>query len=98
MKGILANKQPEKTEEDMYPEKYGNSKDDRDWQPGAKTEYTTLTREDVQWLIKQSQAEFKPEEREVTKYHRTWSREEVAALIRADYHPDKFRYLDKKKK
>lgn len=103
MKAVLAERhiRDEPTEEDLYPEKYGKESNLRQevWRPSKKkVEYTTLTREQTAWLVEQSEKPINaPLKKDSTKY-RTYSMEETAALIKGDYHPDKFRYKKRKRK
>lgn len=98
MRGVLANKQPEKTEEELHPEKYGLDSQDAPWKRSGPCLYTTPTKEEVQWLIEQSKKPVVSKEQKHNVEARGYSREEVAALMAGDYHPGKFRYLKKKKK
>ena len=67
--------------------------------PKKKVHYKTLTREETRKLIEMSNKPIETKKAEPSKVqHRHWTREEVAALVRGDYHPDKFKYLNRKKK
>lgn len=103
MKAVLAERhiRKEPTEEELYPEKYGNDPNPKQevWCPGNRNvEYKPLTREQAAWLVEQSEKPIQKDESKPKKEYKTYSMEEVAALMKGDYHPDKFRYKCKKRK
>ena len=101
MQAVLAERKykPELTEEELYPEKYGETPKQEVFRPrGSKIEYRAPTREEVARLMRASEAPVKEEIKPAKKdYGPPLTPEETAALIRGDYHPDKFKYLRKKK-
>lgn len=99
MKSVLAERHitKPKTEEELYPEKYGQEPVE-EWSPGGvHVTYSVLTREQTRALFEKSEKEVE-EKPKPKQEHDTYSMEEVAALIQGDYHPDKFRYKKRKKK
>jgi hypothetical protein len=79
------------------PGKYSMERDPEPSKYRAKLE-PLLDRDYVQWLIEESRKEFSYPEPEMDKSkYRTYTREEVEALMRGDYNPEHFKYLRKKK-
>lgn len=64
-----------------------------------KTEYRTLTREETRKLLEASNKPIQQEPSEPSRIkHKTWTREEVQALIAGDYDPADFKRKKTRKK
>lgn len=102
MKGILSERHynPPPKEEDLYPEKYGKTpKQEVSIERRGPGLYTTLTKEDVMTLMKKSDVPVsEPMKMDYNPKYSTYTREEVAALMQGTYHPNIFRYKNKKAK
>ena len=103
MKAVLSEIQPtqeqveEKELREMAPEKFEPHPLLKPQVPKGQVRYRTLTREETQKLIEQSNKPIQSEPKPAPKHYDTYLPEEVQALIEGTYHPNKFKHLRKKK-
>lgn len=94
MTAVLEERQPTEREQEelelreLAPEKFEPFIPQIDRPPAREVSYRPMTREECAWLLAQSNKPIEKEPAAETNYnYKTYTREEVQALLRGDYDP-----------